>query len=83
MITQAGATPCAVLIALDRMERSGDAINIGEQSAVQAVQEEFGIPVVAISNLQDLLEYLSTSSDVQLQQNFPAVKEYRDKYGIK
>jgi orotate phosphoribosyltransferase len=83
MITQAGATPCAVLIALDRMERSGDAINIGEQSAVQAVQEEFGIPVIAISNLQDLLEYLSTSSDTQLQQNFPAVKAYRDRYGIK
>ena len=41
LIRGAGAEPAAVLIALDRMERSGNATEIGEKSAVQAVEQEF------------------------------------------
>lgn len=82
MISQTGAQACAVLIALDRMEKSGDAINIGEHSAVQAVREEFGIPVIAIANLHDLLQFLQTTSDPSLQANFSAVKAYRSAYGV-
>jgi len=83
IIKKAGAQPCAVLIALDRMERSGDAVNVGEFSAVQAVREEFGIPVIAIANLQDLLDFLQNTSDANLQQNLSAVQAYRNSYGIK
>jgi orotate phosphoribosyltransferase len=82
MIAAAGATPCAVLIALDRMERSGDAVQIGKFSAVQDVQNEFGIPVLAIANLQDLLGFLQASSDPSLQTFLPAVEAYGAKYGI-
>ncbi|MBU3605749.1 orotate phosphoribosyltransferase [Polynucleobacter sp. MWH-Creno-3A4] len=82
LIRGAGAEPVAVLIALDRMERSGNAIEIGEHSAVQAVEQEFGLPVIAIANLADLMAFLTASSDTELSNYLPAVKAYRDQYGI-
>ncbi len=82
LIRNAGAEPAAVLIALDRMERSGNAVEIGEKSAVQAVEQEFGLPVIAIANLAGLMSFLTSSSDAQLTYYLPAVKAYREKYGI-
>ena len=82
LIRGAGAQPAAVLIALDRMERSGNAVEIGKQSAVQAVEQEFGLPVIAIANLADLMAFLRVSSDAELSNYLPAVKAYRDQYGI-
>ena len=81
LIRGAGAQPVAVLIALDRMERSGNAVEIGEKSAVQAVEQEFGLPVIAIANLVDLMAFLSASSNPELTTYLPAVKAYREKYG--
>ena len=78
----AGAEPAAVLIALDRMEKSGTATEIGDKSAVQAVEQEFGLPVVAIANLADLMAFLTASSNAELTKYLPAVKAYREKYGI-
>jgi len=82
LIRKAGAEPAAVLIALDRMERSGTATEIGNKSAVQAVEQEFALPVIAIANLAGLMSFLTASSDTQLTNYLPAVKAYRDKYGI-
>jgi orotate phosphoribosyltransferase len=82
LIRDAGAEPAAVLIALDRMEKSGTATEIGDKSAVQAVEQEFGLPVVAIANLADLMAFLTTSSNAELTNYLPAVKAYREKYGI-
>jgi orotate phosphoribosyltransferase len=82
LIRGAGAEPAAVLIALDRMERSGNAVEIGVKSAVQAVEEEFGLPVIAIANLADLMTFLAASSDAELTNYLPAVKAYRAQYGI-
>jgi orotate phosphoribosyltransferase len=82
LIRGAGAQPAAVLIALDRMERSGTATDVGEKSAVQAVEQEFGLPVIAIANLADLMSFLTASSDAELTTYLPAVKAYREKYGI-
>ena len=82
LIRKAGGEPAAVLIALDRMERSGNAVEIGDKSAVQAVEQEFGLPVVAIANLAGLMSFLTSSSDAQLTHYLPAVKAYRDLYGI-
>jgi orotate phosphoribosyltransferase len=64
------------------MERSGTATEIGDKSAVQAVEQEFGLPVISIVNLTGLMSFLTASSDAQLNQYLPAVKAYRDKYGI-
>ena len=82
LIRKAGAQPAAVLIALDRMERSGTATEIGDKSAVQAVEQEFGLPVIAIANLAGLMSFLTASSDTQLTHYLPAVKAYRNQYGI-
>ena len=82
LIRKAGAEPAAVLIALDRMERSGTATEIGDKSAVQAVEQEFGLPVITIANLVGLMSFLTASSDTQLNNYLPAVKAYCNKYGI-
>jgi len=82
IIRQAGATPSAVLIALDRMERSGNATDVGDSSAVQNVEKEFGMPVVSIANLASLMSFLGSSQSADLQKHLPAVKAYRDQYGI-
>lgn len=82
LIRAAGGKPVAVLIALDRMEKSGTATEVGSQSAVQAVEQEFGLPVIAIASLADLMSFLMASSDAALNQYLPAVKAYREQYGI-
>ncbi|HZG20793.1 MAG TPA: orotate phosphoribosyltransferase [Herbaspirillum sp.] len=82
MIRAAGATPCAVLIALDRMERSGKDGALSELSAVQEVAREYGMPVISIGNLDDLFEYISTGGDARLTQYKDAVAAYRTRYGV-
>ena len=76
LIRAAGATPGGVVIALDRMERGQ-----GELSAVQEVQQSYGMPVVAVATLDDLFAYLGGRPE--LAQNLQAVQQYRRQYGIK
>jgi orotate phosphoribosyltransferase len=75
LIRAAGATPCGVVIALDRMERG-----TGTLSAVQEVERDYGIPVVAVATLADLLAFLGGRTD--LQANASAVAAYRKEYGV-
>ncbi len=83
MIRAAGATPCAVLIALDRMERAGKEGELAAQSAVQEVSTTYGMPVISIGNLTDLLSYISRDgADTQLAQYTEAVTAYRQRYGV-
>ncbi|WP_040260319.1 MULTISPECIES: orotate phosphoribosyltransferase [Pseudomonas] len=69
------ARAAAVLIALNRQERGK-----GELSAIQEVERDYGIPVVSIVSLDQVLEYLA--EDAQLKQHLPAVQAYRAEYGI-
>jgi len=80
MIRNAGAEPCAVLIALDRMERGGKDGQMSELSAVLEVSKNYGIPVISIGNLADLFTYLS--ADPSLAQYKDAVAAYRSRYGV-
>ena len=83
MIRAAGATPCAVLIALDRMEKSGKDGALSEHSAVQEVTKAYGMPVVSIGNLADLLEYISQAgANSDLAKYKDAVAAYRSRYGV-
>lgn len=70
-----GATPSAVVIALDRMERG-----TGSLSAVQEVGQTYGIPVLAVATLKDLIAYLHDSP--ALAANLDAVQRYRETYGV-
>lgn len=74
LIRNAGAQPCGVVIALDRMERGQ-----GELSAVEEVRQAYGMPVVAVATLDDLLAYLGAKPD--LAQDLQAVSRYREQYG--
>ncbi|GKT12773.1 MAG: orotate phosphoribosyltransferase [Thiomicrorhabdus sp.] len=77
IITANGAKPAGVVIALDRMEKGKS-----ELSAIQEVEQEYGIPVMSIITLNDLIDYLSQSDDPQNQQYLDAMKTYRSEYGI-
>lgn len=81
MIRSAGAEPCAVLIALDRMERFGSDVALSELSAVQEVSRHYGMPVISIANLDDLFAYLSAGAHGELAQYTAAVATYRSRYG--
>lgn len=83
LIRNAGATPSAVLIALDRMERSGKDDALSASSAVQEVSKTYGMPVVSIANLNDLFEYLSGGeAGAELAKYKDAVAAYRARYGV-
>jgi orotate phosphoribosyltransferase len=83
MIRDQGAQPCAVLIALDRMEKSGAEGALSALSAVQEVEQSFGVPVIAIANLNDLFSYLSEpGAQTELAQFKDAVAAYRQRYGV-
>ena len=75
LIQAAGAAPAGVVIALDRMERGS-----GQISAVQEVKERYGMPVVAVATLDDLLELLK--HDTSRAQEMEHVAAYRAEYGI-
>ena len=76
LIRDAGATPCGVLIALDRQERGQGAL-----SAAQEVTEQFGLPVIAIARLSDLLAYTGSRADLVAQRE--RLLAYRATYGSK
>lgn len=69
-----GATPVGILIAFDRMERGR-----GEQSAIAELERDFGIPVIAIATLDDLMVFID--SRPELSHVAGAVMGYRQQYG--
>ena len=75
IIRNARAEPAGVAIALDRQER-GQA----ERSAAQEVQDEFGIPCIAIAGLDDLLNFLRTGASTEI--DLQALQDYRSRYGV-
>lgn len=75
IIQAQGAVAAGVLIALNRQERGK-----GELSAIQEVERDFGMPVVSIINLDQLIVYLA--EDASLKQYLPAVQAYREQYGV-
>ncbi len=79
IIRAAGATPVAVLIAMDRMERKDDE-GPSRASAVQTFEAEYGIPVFAIANLDDLMTWLAGDA---LVAHAAAVAAYRERYGAR
>ncbi|MGE8658506.1 MAG: orotate phosphoribosyltransferase [Achromobacter sp.] len=81
IIRNAGAEPAAVLIAMDRMERAGADDALSPHSAVQDVAKTYGIPVVAIASLADIMALLQ--DDAAFAEHRDAVQAYRTKYGAK
>ncbi|TBR35782.1 MULTISPECIES: orotate phosphoribosyltransferase [Dyella] len=75
LIRAQGATPAGVLIALDRQERGQGAL-----SAAQEVTADYGIPVIAITSLTDVMAYTGERPD--LADHYARLLAYRDTYGV-
>ena len=75
LIRDAGATPCGVVIALDRQERGAE----GTRSAAAEAEATLGIPVVAVATLADLLDYVGDRPDLALHRD--RLLAYREAYG--
>jgi orotate phosphoribosyltransferase len=87
LIRAAGATPHAVVIALDRQEKATEVTADGQvrdvdHSAVQYVRSQLGLQVCAIATLADLLQYLDARTGTDLGQHRERVMAYRDRYGV-
>ncbi len=75
IITASNAEPAGVVIALDRQEKGQ-----GETSAIQEVEQNYGLKVASIIQLQLLIEYLERQS--AMQDSLQAIYAYREKYGV-
>ncbi len=87
LIKAAGATPHAVVIALDRQEmatekKADGTIQDVPYSAVQYVREQVGLQVCAIAELSDLLTYLNVQPDNAMGEHLTRTQAYRDRYGV-
>ncbi|HIF88404.1 MAG TPA: orotate phosphoribosyltransferase [Candidatus Thioglobus sp.] len=74
IIAANGATTKGVIVALDRQEKGK-----GELSAIQEVEQNFGISVASIINLSHLITYLKGQNDATL---IDKIEAYREQYGI-
>ncbi|MBG3012061.1 orotate phosphoribosyltransferase [Proteus faecis] len=75
IIKQHDATLSAVLLSLDRQEKGRE-----ELSAIQELKRDYQCQVYSIITLDDLINYLSESET--LSEYLPAVKAYRERYGV-
>jgi orotate phosphoribosyltransferase len=82
LITAAGATPCAVAIALDRQEKATEGGQDSALSAVQQVRQQLKLDVASIATLTDLLQYLQHTGTPELAPHLPRVQAYRERYGV-
>jgi orotate phosphoribosyltransferase len=74
IIEAEGAKPAGVVIALDRQEKGK-----GDKSAIQEVEQDYGIPVAPIAKLENVIGFLEQQGDADHLAN---IRVYRDQYGI-
>ena len=74
IINANGAKTKGVVVALDRQEKGK-----GELSAIQEVEQNFGIVVVSIINLSHIVDYLKANNDKNI---ISRIESYRSQYGI-
>jgi orotate phosphoribosyltransferase len=75
IIRAAGARPAGVLLALDRQERAPQS----RLSAVQEVREQYGIQVIAVVNLAELMHHISLQGR---KDDLLRMQTYRERYGL-
>ena len=75
MVELAGGEAVGVVIGLDRKERG-----TASKSAIQEVEKQFSIPVISIIDMDDILTYLKSQSDMKAV--IKDIKTYRKEYGV-
>ena len=81
IINAAGAKASVIYLALDRQELGQKDGKPTSQSAIQQVQEEFSIPVVAIATMKNLISYLKKQDNQG--EHLEKMQSYREQYGIR
>jgi orotate phosphoribosyltransferase len=74
ILNELGARGAGVVIGLDRCE-CGD----GERSAVQQVEQDWGLTVVSVVSLHDIIAWVE--SNPEMAKHRAALKQYRERYG--
>ena len=69
-----GAQIAGVIVAIDRQEKSKDAL-----SATQEIAEKYSIPVFSLINLEDIIHYLETKNN--FNNELELIKNYQKSYG--
>jgi orotate phosphoribosyltransferase len=75
IIEEAGAELAGVVIALNRQERGQ-----GERSAIAEIEETYGIRVVSLVSLDNLISYLAQQPDKA--EILVSIQRYRQEYGV-
>lgn len=74
ILQSAGASLAGIVIALDRKEKGQD-----ERSAVQQIRDDFGVPVYALVDIDDIIAFLQASGE---SEHLPKMMAYRATYGV-
>jgi orotate phosphoribosyltransferase len=77
IIQAAGAELASIAVAMDRQEKG-----TGSSSAIQEIEQAYGIEIAHISSLQNIIDFLQAADDSALSEHLPAVEKYREKYGV-
>lgn len=75
LVDGAGAQVAGIVVAVDRQERG-----TGELSAIQQVEQDFGVSVIAIVTLSQIIEYVEETG--RHAEHLDAVRAYRDEFGV-
>ncbi len=81
IIRSAGAEPVAVLAAIDRMERTNYLKKLSKYSAVEELKKIYGIPIISITSLADILSFLGKNINFS-PENYQKMVSYCNKYGV-
>lgn len=74
LLDNAGARVAGIIVALDRQEKGQ-----GERSAMQELAEAFGVPVLALVSMTDIITYVKAHGTPEQLANMQA---YRQQYGV-
>jgi len=77
IIQGAGAELASIAVAMDRQEKGA-----GSSSAIQEIEQAYGIEIAHIISLQNIIDFLQAADDSALSEHLPAVEKYREKYGV-
>ena len=77
IIQGAGAELASIAVAMDRQEKG-----TGSSSAIQEIEQAYGIEIAHIISLQNIIDFLQAADDSALSEHLPAVEKYREQYGV-
>jgi orotate phosphoribosyltransferase len=75
IVDEAGAKAVGIVVAVDRQERGR-----ADLSAIQEVERDFGVTVVSIITLSQIIEYVEESG--RHAEHLDAIRGYREEFGI-